>query len=73
MKIYTLIVSFNNKKYKIYTDKFLTIDNLIKFFYYQKFLMIIELNNKIVNQHFLNKIYLKNIDLIEIISVVGGG
>lgn len=71
MKTFFLNLNINGQKYKIFAKKPLSILDLIVFFNFNKQLIITEYNGKIYNN--LEYIYLKNFDLIEIITIVGGG
>ena len=74
MKInfFSLDLSVNGLKYKIYMSQPSQIFDLLEFFNYQKELVIIEQNGKIKNSL---KTYdpIKQEDKIEIITIVGGG
>ena len=61
----------NGEQY--YTESELTIFNLIKYFDYTTSLLVLEYNNLICNKKNWNKIYIKNNDKIEIVTIVGGG
>nr|YP_009327079.1 hypothetical protein [Pleurocladia lacustris]ANS57631.1 hypothetical protein [Pleurocladia lacustris]ANS57775.1 hypothetical protein [Pleurocladia lacustris] len=75
MKInfFLLSLSLNGIKYKLYMTKPSQIFDLLKFFNYQKELIIIEYNGKIYNNSITRTQYLKQKDIIEIITIVGGG
>ena len=77
MKInfFSLDLSVNGLKYKIYMNQPSQIFDLLEFFNYQKELVIIEYNGKIYNNLGLynDQSYLKQNDNIEIITIVGGG
>ena len=59
--------------HKFLYTKELTLNQIIKYFGYQNFLFIIEYNNLICNQDRWEEIKIKSNDIIEIISIVGGG
>lgn len=61
----------NGEKYS--TTNQLTILNVIQYFNYESSLLILEYNNLICHKKNWNKIYLKNNDKIEIVTIVGGG
>ena len=61
----------NGEQYS--TESELTILNLIKYFDYTTSLLVLEYNNLICNKKNWNKIYIKNNDKIEIVTIVGGG
>ena len=51
----------------------LTLLDLITYFNYNDSLFILEYNNAICNKKNWDKIFIKNNDKIEIITIVGGG
>jgi sulfur carrier protein len=51
----------------------LTIFELINYFNYNTSLLVLEYNNLICNKKNWNKIFIKNNDKIEIVTIVGGG
>ena len=55
------------------THSNLTLLDLIKYFNYNKSLLILEYNNLICNKKNWDNIYIQNKDKIEIITIVGGG
>ena len=59
--------------HKFLYTKELTLNQIIAYFGYQNFLFIIEYNNLICNQDRWKEIKIKSNDIIEIISIVGGG
>jgi thiamine biosynthesis protein ThiS len=59
--------------YKFYTIKDLTINDVLKYFNYQNSLFVIEYNNLICDKNEWSKIKINNKDVIEIITIVGGG
>jgi len=61
----------NGEEYCIKSE--LTILNLLKYFNYNTSLLILEYNNLICNKKNWNKVYIKNDDKIEIVTIVGGG
>jgi thiamine biosynthesis protein ThiS len=61
----------NGEQY--YINSQLTILNIIKYFNYDASLFIIEYNNLICNKKNWDKVYIKNYDRIEIVTIVGGG
>ena len=67
----TLNFFLNGEKYYI-KDK-ITLLELIKYFNYNTSLLVLEYNNSICNLKNWNKIYLKENDKIEIVTIVGGG
>lgn len=62
---------FNGQQYC--TKSELTILELIKYFNYNRSVMVLEYNNFICNKKHWNNIYLKNNDKIEMVTIVGGG
>ena len=61
----------NGQKYG--TDYNLTLLELVKYFNYNTALLVLEYNNLICNKNNWDKIYIKNNDKIEIVTIVGGG
>jgi sulfur carrier protein len=51
----------------------LTLLELIEYFNYNTSLLVLEYNNLICNKKNWNKIFIKNNDKIEIVTIVGGG
>lgn len=65
------IFSVNGHSY--YIKQKITIFDLINYFNYDNSLLVLEYNNCICNKKNWDKIYLKNNDKIEIVTIVGGG
>jgi sulfur carrier protein len=61
----------NGQKY--FTEFELTILQLLKYFNYNPSILVLEYNNSICNKKHWNKIYIKNNDKIEVVTIVGGG
>jgi thiamine biosynthesis protein ThiS len=61
----------NGQKY--YTNQSINLFNLINYFNYNNSLLVVEYNNLICNKKNWRKIYLKDKDKIEIVTIVGGG
>lgn len=61
----------NGEKYFIKQE--ITLLELINYFNYNASLLVLEYNNLICNKKNWDKIYLKNNDKIEIVTIVGGG
>ena len=59
--------------YEYFTEYDLTIFELIKYFNYNTSLLVLEYNNLICDKKKWNKIFIKNNDKIEIVTIVGGG
>jgi sulfur carrier protein len=55
------------------TSYSLTLLDLIIYFNYNKSLLVLEYNNVICNKKNWDKIFIKNNDKIEIVTIVGGG
>ena len=53
--------------------KYITLSDLINYFNYNTSLFVLEYNNLICNKKNWNKIFIKNNDKIEIVTIVGGG
>lgn len=73
VKIFNLSIFFNGYFYNFKSYKIFTLDDLRIFLNYKKKLIIIEYNDKIVSSENWNRIYLKNKDKVEILTIVGGG
>ena len=58
---------------KFFIDSELTILEIVKYLNYNTSLLVLEYNNLICNQKNWNKLYIKNNDKIEIVTIVGGG
>jgi len=65
------IFFLNGNKYLVKQQ--ITIFELLNYFNYKNNLFVLEYNNKILNKENWNKLYIQNNDIIEIITVVGGG
>jgi thiamine biosynthesis protein ThiS len=61
----------NGQKY--YTNQPINLFNLVNYFNYDNSLLVVEYNNLICNKENLRKIYIKDKDKIEILTIVGGG
>ena len=61
----------NGQKY--YTNQPINLLNLVNYFNYNNSLLVVEYNNLICDKKNLKKIYIKDKDKIEIITIVGGG
>jgi thiamine biosynthesis protein ThiS len=61
----------NGKQY--FTEDKLTLLKLIKYFNYNPSILVIEYNNLICNKIHWDKIFIKNNDIVELITIVGGG
>ena len=61
----------NGQQY--FTESELTILDLTKYFNYNTALFVLEYNNLICNKKNWNQIQIKNNDIIEIVTIVGGG
>ena len=62
---------FNGKEY--YSERKINLNQLVNYFSYNTDVLIIEYNNFICNRQNWDNIFIKNNDLIEIITIVGGG
>lgn len=56
-----------------FTNSNLTIFEIINYFDYNTSLLVLEYNNRICNKKDWNKIYINDNDIIEIVTIVGGG
>ena len=61
----------NGQKYC--TNYAITIEDLISYFNYNKFLLVLEYNNFICNKKNWSEIIVQENDKIEIVTIVGGG
>ena len=61
----------NGQKYS--TNAVINLLDLINYFNYNNSLLVIEYNNLICNKKSWEKIYIKDNDKIEIVTIVGGG
>ena len=59
--------------HEYFTDSELNILQIVNYFGYNTSLLVLEYSNLICNKKNWNKIYLKNNDKIEIVTIVGGG
>jgi thiamine biosynthesis protein ThiS len=73
VKIFNSSIFFNGDFYNFKSYKIFTLDDLRIFLNYKKKLIIIEHNNKIISAENWDRIYLKNKDKVEILTIVGGG
>lgn len=72
MKVFKYIYFLNGQKYKLYTSKFTTFQEILNYLNYLNKLNIIEFNGKILSTC-IQTLYIKNKDYLEIITIVGGG
>ena len=61
----------NGQKYYICSNQ--TILEIIQYFNYNTFLLVLEYNSLICDKKDWNKLFIKNNDKIEIVTIVGGG
>lgn len=59
--------------YEYFTEHELTLFEVIEYFNYNTFLLVLEYNNLICDKKSWDKILIKNNDKIEIVTIVGGG
>ena len=71
--IFFFYIFFNGELYFFRSYKLFTLDNLRSFFNYQKNVIVIEYNGKIIPPENWSSIPLINLDKIEILTIVGGG
>ena len=62
---------FNGNEY--FTEKPITLNELLDYFNYQSSIFVVEYNNFICNKNNWKEIKIKKNDTIEIITIVGGG
>nr|YP_010444359.1 thiamine biosynthesis protein S [Fibrocapsa japonica]UTE95245.1 thiamine biosynthesis protein S [Fibrocapsa japonica] len=66
-------IRLNGKSYRLSVEKQINLYHLLKFFGYPINLIALEYNRKILpSKHWLHT-YIKSQDLIEIVTIVGGG
>ena len=56
-----------------YIENTITLLDLINYFNYNTSLLVIEYNNSICNKKKWDKIYVRDNDKIEVVTIVGGG
>ncbi len=61
----------NGEKYSIKDE--ISLLQLVTYFNYNTSLLVLEYNNSICNKKNWNKLYIKDNDKIEIVTIVGGG
>ena len=61
----------NGQEY--FTDKSITLFELLSYFDYNSALLVLEYNNYICNKKNWGEIFITNKDKIEIVTIVGGG
>jgi thiamine biosynthesis protein ThiS len=59
--------------HKFYTNIPITVSDLLYYFNYTKSFFVLEYNNSISEKTQWNKIFIKDNDKIEIVTIVGGG
>ena len=68
-----VIVSFFLNDQEYYGNELFTILDVVKYFGYNFSLLVIEYNNLICDKKNWDKIFIRNNDRIEIVTIVGGG
>jgi len=71
--LFSQLIFFNGKLYKIRTYKLFTLTNLLTFFNLQKDSIVLEHNGKVLRTQDWSYQKLKAKDKIETITIVGGG
>ncbi len=61
----------NNEKYAIYQS--INLHDLITYFNYNESLFVLEYNQVILNKMYWKTTFIKDLDEIEIVTIVGGG
>ena len=56
-----------------YTKQTISLSDLINYFNYNGSLLVLEYNNSICNKKSWKKMFIRNNDKIEIVTIVGGG
>lgn len=64
-------IYLNGEKYSI--DQNLTLFDLLVYFNYDNYLLVLEYNNLILDKTDWKTTFIKNSDKIEIVTIVGGG
>lgn len=64
-------ISLNGEKYS--TNQNLTLFDLLVYFNYDNYLLVLEYNNLILDKTKWKTTFIKNSDKIEIVTIVGGG
>lgn len=59
--------------YEYITNKEITISEIINYFNYNTSLLVLEHNRLVCNKKNWNKIYIGHNDIIEVVTIVGGG
>ena len=67
------ITNFFLNEQQYFTNKRITIFDLINYFNYNNSLLVLEYNNLICNEKNWKQIIIENDDKIEIVAIVGGG
>lgn len=65
------IFFLNGEKYL--TNQSLTLFELLNYFNYDNYLLVLEYNNSLFDKNQWKKTFIKNRDKIEIVTIVGGG
>jgi thiamine biosynthesis protein ThiS len=73
IKAFSFDIFLNGKIYSFQTYKLFSLDNLRAFLNYKKNLIVIEYKGKIIHPNTWSSILLKDLDKIEILTIVGGG
>ena len=61
----------NNEKYAIHQS--INLSDLITYFNYNESLLVLEYNQVILNKMYWKTTFIKHLDEIEIVTIVGGG
>lgn len=64
-------IFLNGEKYS--TNQNLTLFDLLVYFNYENYLLVLEYNNLILDKTKWKTTFIKNLDKIEIVTIVGGG
>ena len=68
-----LSISFWLNGQKYYTEKKLTLYEILTYFNYRQSVLVLEHNNFICNRGYWTETLISNFDQIEIVTMVGGG
>lgn len=66
-------IRMNGEYFCLESFTYLTLNDLLEFFYFNEKLIVLEYNGKILNPSIWSKTIIKNNDNFDIITIVGGG
>ncbi len=68
-----IVINFFLNEQEYYSNGLISILDIVKYFGYNFPLVVIEYNNLICDKKNWKKIFIQNGDIIEIVTIVGGG